>query len=189
MAVRFDSRIAHWPHSVRDESLEDRFARCDATAYESAYHLVGPRMYATSLRLLGDADAARECVQDVFLHLWRRRSAYSRERGSLEAFLVTCARNRALSGLRDAKRSTAAAQRLDREESYSVEEDPIERERVRRALAQLTEGQADVVQLAYYRGMTLTEVAAQLAIPIGTVKGRLASALRALRRTLVVETH
>jgi RNA polymerase sigma-70 factor, ECF subfamily len=172
---------------VPDESLEDRFARRDAMAYERAYHIFAPRMHATAVRLLRDSGAANECVQDVFLRLWQRRNAYASSRGGLEAFLVTCARNQALTKLRSEKRFAAAAQALDREESYTVEEDPIERQRVERALALLTEGQAAVIRLAYYRGMTLAEVAAQLAIPIGTVKGRLASALRALRRTLVVE--
>jgi RNA polymerase sigma-70 factor, ECF subfamily len=172
---------------VPDESLEDRFARRDAMAYETAYRFFGPRMYATTLRLLRDPGAADECVQDVFLRLWHRRNAYASARGSLEAFLVTCARNQALTKLRGEKRFATLSQTVDREESYTVEEDPIERERVQRAIAQLTEGQADVIQLAYFRGMTLAEVATHLAIPIGTVKGRLASALRALRRTLVVE--
>jgi RNA polymerase sigma-70 factor (ECF subfamily) len=173
---------------VPDESLEDRFARRDAMAYETAYHVFAPRMYATAMRLLRDPDTANECVHDVFLRLWDRRNAYASTRGSLEAFLVTCARNQALTKLRSAKRFVAASEALNREESYTVEEDPIERDRVARALGQLTNGQSDVVQLAYYRGLTLSEVAAELAIPIGTVKGRLAAALRALRRTLVVET-
>lgn len=157
-------------------------------AYDTAYNLYGPRMYATAVRLLRDPGAADECVQDVFLRLWHRRNAYASARGSLEAFLVTCARNQALTKLRSQKRFTVASQTLGREESYTFEEDPIERDRVQRAVAQLTEGQADVIQLAYFRGMTLAEVATHLAIPIGTVKGRLAAALRALRRTLVVET-
>jgi len=144
-------------------------------------------MRTAALRVLRDADAARECVQDVFLHLWRSGSAYSAQRGSLEAFLVVCARNRALTRVRGESRARETARRTDAPEDYTMEEDPIERERVQRALTRLTEGQADVVRLAYYRGMTLAEVAADLGIPIGTVKGRLSAALRALRRELTVE--
>jgi RNA polymerase sigma-70 factor, ECF subfamily len=172
---------------VRDASLEDSFAKRDASAYEAAYRAFGSRMNATALRVLRDRDAARECVQEVFLHLWRSGSAYSPARGSLEAFLVVCARNRALMRVRGESRRREAAARADAPGDYSMEEDPIERERVRRALARLTEGQADVVRLAYYRAMTLAEVAAELAIPLGTVKGRLSAALRALRRELVTE--
>jgi len=142
-------------------------------------------MHATAVRVLHDREAAQECVHDVFAHLWRRGSAYAPQRGSLEAFLVTCARNRALERLRDTSRGRAAIQKIEVREDYVLEEDPIERERIARAIAQLTEAQAAVVQLAYYRAMTLAEVAAQLQIPIGTVKARLSAALRALRRSLI----
>jgi RNA polymerase sigma-70 factor (ECF subfamily) len=184
MAVISDSRIAHWV-SVRDESLAELFARRDADAYESAYRTFGPRMRVTAMRLLRDAEAARECVHDVFLQLWRKENAYAVARGGLEAFLVTCARNRALERLRDATRGRAAIAKMEAPDSYVLEEDPIERERIARAVAQLTQAQAAVVQLAYYRAMTLREVASQLEVPLGTVKAHLSAALRALRRTLI----
>ena len=182
----FDSRIALSPPSVRDGSLEGGFARRDAVAYELAYGAFGARMQTTALRILRDPEAARECVQEVFERLWRRGGDYSTARGSLEAFLVTCVRNQALTVVRSGNRRAETVQKTELPGQYTLEEDPIERERVARALAQLTEGQGDVVRLAYYRGMTLTEVAAELAIPIGTVKGRLSAALRALRRSLVL---
>lgn len=170
------------------ESLGERFARREAAAYETAYESFGGRMQATAIRLLGDREAAQECVHDVFLHLWRRRTAYVPARGSLEAFLVSCTRNRALGSIRSGSRGREAAAKLDVEMQYDMQEDPIERERIARAVAQLTEGQVSVVQLAYYRGLTLAEVAAQLAIPLGTVKARLSAALRSLRQQLVVGT-
>jgi RNA polymerase sigma-70 factor (ECF subfamily) len=173
---------------VRDASLEDGFARRDAVAYEAAYRSFGARMHATAFRLLRDREGAHECVHDVFLHLWRHRSGYVRARGSLEAFLVTCVRNAALTQLRSGNRRLKMISKLETAEEYVMEEDPIERERIARALAQLSEGQADVVERAYYGGMTLSEVATELSIPIGTVKGRLSSALRALRRSLIPET-
>lgn len=172
---------------MRDPALEDRFARHDANAYDAAYRAFGARMQATALRLLRDREAARECVQDVFLHLWRHPAGYVSARGSLEAFLVTCARNAALTRLRSGSRQQKMIGSLDPSQGYLMEEDPIERDRIARALAQLTEGQASVVERAYYRGMTLAEVATELAIPIGTVKGRLSSALRSLRRSLIPE--
>lgn len=184
MAVISDSRTAHWA-SVPDESLAELFSRRDAGAYEAAYRSFGLRMRATAMRLLRDSDAANECVHDVFLHLWRKEGAYSPARGSLEAFLVTCARNRALERLRDTTRGRAALEKIEIREEYTLEEDPIERDRIRRAVEQLTEAQAAVVQLAYYRAMTLSEVATQLQIPVGTVKARLSAALRALRRSLI----
>jgi RNA polymerase sigma-70 factor (ECF subfamily) len=172
---------------VRDEQMERAFEHGDAAAYEAAYDRFAGRMYATAARLLADGESARECVQDVFAHVWHRATAYSAARGSLEAFLVTCVRNRALMQLRSSARLRESLKRLDPPGEYTLEDDPIERERIGRALAALTKDQADVVQLAYYRGLTLAEVATQLAIPLGTVKTRLSAALRALRRSLVPE--
>ena len=173
---------------MRDEPLENGFARCDAGAYEMAYRTFGARMYTAALRLLHDPEPASECVQDVFLHLWRRRASYHPSRGSLEAFLVACARNAALSRLRGSQRRREIAAKASPQPEYVLDDDPIERERIARAVSQLSEGQASVVQLAYYRGLTLSEVAEVLAIPLGTVKGRLSAALRALRRSLVTES-
>ena len=172
---------------MRDEPLERAFERHDAAAYETAYHRFGPRMYTSALRLLREPESARECVHDVFLHLWHRGTGYTAARGSLEAFLVVCARNRALMQLRSSARGRKSLERLDAPAQYVMEDDPIERQRIDRAIAQLTNDQADVVNLAYFRGFTLSEVAENLAIPIGTVKTRLSAALRNLRRSLIPE--
>lgn len=174
---------------MRDESLELRFQRRDAVAYDAAYRAFAPRMNAAALRLLRDPEAADECVHEVFLELWRRRTAYVCERGSLEAFLVACVRNRALMRLRDGKRRSAIEQRLHVVEKYEMQTDPIERARIAQALERLTDVQGDVVVRAYFRGMTLSEVAGELGVPIGTVKGRLAAALATLRRSLIAETN
>ena len=172
---------------MRDPSLEDAFARRSPAGYAGAYERYGRRMYATALHLLGDREVASECVHDVFLHLWRKPTGYVVERGSLEAFLVTCVRNRALMQLRQAGRGRAAVSKLDPPAGYELQDDPIERDRIARAIAQLSDPQADVIRLAYFRGLTLNEVASDLAIPVGTVKGRLSAALTALRRSLRVE--
>ncbi len=172
---------------MRDAALENAFARRDAGAYDAAYRAFGARMYATALRLVRERELARECVQDVFLHLWRHPAGYVAARGSLEAFLVTCARNAALAKVRSGSRQQKMLGALEPPQAYQLDDDPIERDRIARALAQLTPGQAEVVERAYYRGMTLGEVAAELSIPIGTVKGRLSAALRALRRSLIPE--
>jgi RNA polymerase sigma-70 factor, ECF subfamily len=173
--------------SVRDGFLEDAFARRDAAGYDAAYRIFGSRMYTTALRLLRDSAAARECVHDVLLHLWRRGNAYDTRRGSLEAFLVACTRNQALTQLRSATRRSNALTELDAPAEYAMEVDPIERERIAKALSELTHDQANVVRLAYYRGFTLAEIAEELNTPIGTIKSRLGSALRALRAALVPE--
>jgi RNA polymerase sigma-70 factor, ECF subfamily len=182
------SRIA-LSANVRDELLEHAFERRDAVAYEMAYRRFGPRLRTIALRLLQEPEASSECVQDVFLQLWQRGD-YSARRGALEAFLAVCVRNRALMQMRSSARARASLERLKVvPEAYVLEDDPIERVRIEGAISQLTNEQRDVVTLAYYRGLTLVEVAAELAIPLGTVKTRLAAALRALRRSLVESSH
>lgn len=169
---------------MRDEVLERAFERRDAAAYERAYQRFGPRLYTAALRVLANREPARECVHDVFLQLWRS-GGYSARRGGLEAFLVVCVRNRALMLVRSSARGSSALQKLETPSQYDLEDDVVERARIDRAVSELSGAQAEVVELAYYRGLTLAEVAAELAIPLGTVKTRLSAALRALRSTLV----
>ena len=170
--------------SVRDELLEHGFARGDAAAFDSAYRKFGGRLHTTALRLLRSDALAQECVHDVLLRLWKRGDAYSPQRGDLQAFLTACVRNDALARLRnDARRREIVS--ATREQTYELEEDPIERERIARAVNALTETQRHMVQLAYYKNMTHAEIAAELGEPLGTIKSRIAAALRALRRTLV----
>jgi RNA polymerase sigma-70 factor, ECF subfamily len=172
---------------MRDATLERAFAERQSWAYEAAYRRFGARMYTSALRVLHDSGGAQDCVHEVMLHLWKRGDAYTTTRGALEAFLVVCTRNSALQRLRTAQRQSQLAQRSANDDVVDdVVHDPIEHERVTRAIAALTPIQAQTIELAYYGGMTHSEIAQKLGEPVGTVKSRLASALRALRRTLVV---
>lgn len=171
-----------------DAELGRAFARRQSWAYETAYRRFGARMYTAALHVLRDPGAAQDCVHEVMLHLWRRGDAFDERRGSLEAFLVVCTRNRALGRQRrlNAHPDVALTAAGD-VASLPDETDPIERERIARALAALTPLQAKAIDLAYYRGLTHVEIAAMLDEPLGTVKSRLSAALRALRRALDVE--
>ncbi len=172
---------------MRDAALERAFAERQSWAYEAAYRRFGARMYTSALRVLHDRSSAQDCVHEVMLHLWKRGDAYHTARGGLEAFLVVCARNSALQRLRSAQRQLRVAEQTASDDAADeIVDDPIERERITRAIADLTPVQAQTIELAYYRGMTHAEIAQNLGEPVGTVKSRLASALRALRRSLVV---
>lgn len=174
---------------MRDELLERAFAQRDPWAYESAYRRMGSRLFATARRTVRDDAAAADCVHDVFLRLWKNGSSYTVERGSLEAFLVTCVRNEALARVRnEARRSVLRAQLLP-DDAYTQEEDPIERERIARAVASLNPEQAKSIELAYFRGMTFAEIASDLGEPLGTIKSRISTALRKLRMSLDEGVH
>jgi RNA polymerase sigma-70 factor (ECF subfamily) len=171
---------------MRDSALERAFAERQSWAYEAAYRRFGARMYTTALRVLSDRGAAQDCVHEVMLHLWKRGDAYQVERGVLEAFLVTCSRNRALERVRSAGRQSDAMRRAGTpEEREDVMPDPIERERIARAIDALPAAQAQTIRFAYFKGMTLTEIANALGEPVGTIKSRLSVALRTLRGSLV----
>ena len=186
MPATLGSRTSH-SRNVRDEALENAFSRREASAYETAYRRFGERLYATALRVLRNRQGAQDCVQDVLLRLWQRGSTYSPDRGSLEAFLVVCVRNDALTRLRDVSRQTALQHKLQPEESYLEETDPIESRRIARAVGALTPLQRQTIEYAYFRAMTLAETAAAMGKPLGTVKSHLAAALGALRTALKVE--
>jgi RNA polymerase sigma-70 factor, ECF subfamily len=172
---------------MRDAALEGAFAERQSWAYEAAYRRFGARMYASALRVLRDRGAAQDCVHEVMLHLWKRGDAYHTARGALEAFLVVCARNSALQRARSLQRQAQLAQHVASDDVVDeIVRDPIEHDRITRAIAALTPVQAQTIELAYYRGMTHSEIARGLGEPVGTVKSRIASALRALRRSLVV---
>ncbi len=170
--------------SVRDEPLERAFERSDATAYDAVYRRYSPRLYATALRVLRDPATAQDCMHDVLLRLWKRGDSYSCARGSLEAFLVTCVRNEALARVRRNAREDRLQRALPHDEEYRMDDDPIERARVARAIAQLTPLQAQMVEYAYFRALTLAEIARELNKPLGTVKSHISAALRALRAAL-----
>jgi RNA polymerase sigma-70 factor, ECF subfamily len=170
------------------DSLERAFARRQSWAYEAAYRRFSARMYTAALRILADAGDAQDCVHEVMLHLWKRGDAYSPERGSLEAFLVVCARNQAL--VRKRRGAKVRSVELTPANDVAVEQpesDPLERDRIARAVAALTPIQSKAIDLAYRRGLTHVEIAATLGEPLGTVKSRLSGALRALRRSLLIE--
>ncbi len=171
---------------MRDPALERAFSERQSWAYEAAYRRFGARMYTAALRVLTDRGSAQDCVHEVMLHLWKRGDAYQTERGALEAFLVTCSRNRALERVRRAGRQSDAMRRAATpEESEEPMPDPIERERIARAIDALPPVQAQTIQFAYYRGMTHGEIASALGEPVGTIKSRLSAALRTLRGSLV----
>jgi RNA polymerase sigma-70 factor (ECF subfamily) len=190
MLVSHESEISRSVNE-RNELLERAFAQREAWAYEAAYLQFGSRLYSCAIRVLRNTEIAQECVHDVMFRLWRRGDAYTPKRGALEAFLVTCVRNDALARVRDGKRRREIDRRIEVEFAAAgeptVDDDPIERAHLRTLVESLAPAQTRAIDMAYYRGMTHVEIAAELEEPVGTIKSRLSSALRALRLALAKE--
>ncbi|HET6202489.1 MAG TPA: sigma-70 family RNA polymerase sigma factor [Planctomycetota bacterium] len=181
------------PVSTRDpdEALVRAIAAGEESALASAYDRYGALVYALARRFLRDASAAEEIVQDVFLELWRRARLFDPRHGTLPAFLVTLARSRAIDRLRSRRPLPAGRETSDPERSVDEGLPPLEfasledaRAEVLRALGTLPSEERHVVELAYFEGLSQSEIAERTGAPLGTVKGRARNALRRLREAL-----
>jgi RNA polymerase sigma-70 factor (ECF subfamily) len=173
----------------RDEdALAADFAARRPAALGRAYERNAALLVSVAARVLGERAAAEDCVHDALLRVWQARDSYRPERGSLRAFLATCVRNEALSRLRSSTRRAEREQRAALLEPAPVGAfepvDPIEAARVRAALERLPADQRDVLERAYFAGLSQTEIAERTGLPLGTVKSRAALALRKLRAAL-----
>jgi RNA polymerase sigma-70 factor (ECF subfamily) len=151
-----------------------------AEIYRSMVHEVR----ALCARILGDLEA-EETTQEVFLEVWRRAGAYDPSRGSVRGWVLSIARSRAIDRRRRRRwhETDGAAERV----AVVADADPIgprERDRVRAALMALPDTQREVLMLAYFGGLTHTQIAAATGAPVGTVKTRLRAGVRALRAVL-----
>lgn len=162
--------------------LMGRLAAGDAAALAEFYDRYAGLVNALALRILRDGADAEDVVQEVFLQAWRQAERFDVGRGSPEAWLCTMARSRALDRLR--KR---VSRREDSDEAAPVSTAAPRNEvalAVRKALASLTDDQRRALELAYYEGLTQSEIAARLEEPLGTVKTRMRTAMIRMREVL-----
>jgi RNA polymerase sigma-70 factor (ECF subfamily) len=175
-----------------DWALIQRLVARDETALASLYDRYSGLLCAVVTRILRDASAAEEVLQDVFYQLWRNAAQFDPSRGSLPGWLLVTARNRAISRLRrhnpgDAGGESETAHLNNIALPYSLESAAEQQQlldRVRGAMSSLPPPQREAVGLAYFEGMTHSEIVAHTGEALGTVKTRLRSALETLRQAL-----
>ncbi|HSI97122.1 MAG TPA: sigma-70 family RNA polymerase sigma factor [Gaiellaceae bacterium] len=172
-----------------DSELIARVATGDPGAFEELYRRYARAVLGLALRRLGDRERAEDATQEVFVSIWRSARTYDPFRGAGAPWLYAVARNAITDGFRRAPEPTAELQ-----EGPGTAPDPAEeaeREwtawRVHRALEVLPPHERPVIELAYWRGLSQSEVAETLAIPLGTVKTRTRSALARLAHALEEE--
>lgn len=169
----------------------ERVVRRDEEALAELYDRFAGTLNALAGRILQDDGAAEEVVQEVFLHAWNRASSYDAGRSSVSTWLVLLTRSRAIDRLRS-RQVVARTHDQVRQDAPTHEsaagvrrvQELDRRRRIRGELARLPAEQRQVLELAYYGGMTQSEIAATTGIPLGTVKTRTLLALRKLRAAL-----
>lgn len=175
-----------------ERGLVNRLLERDEDALRTVIDGFGPVVYAMARRVVADGSLAEEVAQDTFLALWRRPGAFDPDRGSLQAFLLGVARNKAIDLVRREQSSRRKRDSVIAEaEATSSEAAPDEalagieeKEGVRVALTKLSPVQREAIVLAYFGGRTYREVATELGIPEGTAKTRLRDGLIRLRELL-----
>lgn len=165
----------------------------DTRAFEAIYDRYSAPLLRHAQRITGNRRAAEEATQDAFLSLWRRAAAFDPDRGTLRSWLFAMVHHRCVDCLRREARHTSNVQ-IDEAPSASLEapertEDLVasreEAHRARQVVLTLPAEQRTVIELAYFGGLSQTEVAAKVGIPLGTVKGRQRLGLTKLHRALV----
>lgn len=170
-------------HELTDSELLLRVGHGDGGAFETLYRRYSRPVFGLALRRLGDRTRAEEAVQETFTSVWRSARTYKPERGPGAPWLYAVARNAIVDGARSRVDPVAA----DPRDEASGDAGPLERAeqswttwRVHRALEELPETERVVVELAYWNGLSQSEIAERLQIPLGTVKTRTRSGLHRL---------
>jgi RNA polymerase sigma-70 factor, ECF subfamily len=180
-APAIDNRVSDW-------SLLERVVRRDESALVALYDRYSGLVYAESIRILRDAGAAEEVLQDLFFQIWRTAAKFDPQRGSLPGWLLVAARNRCISRLR--RRASRENDELTETSVVlpcTLESTAAQNEllgRVKSALTSLPNGQREAIELAYFEGMSHSEIAGRTGAPLGTVKTWIRTAVDALKREL-----
>jgi RNA polymerase sigma factor (sigma-70 family) len=174
---------------LSDEALPALVARGDEAARAELDHRFGRVAYGLALRIVRDSTLAEDAVQDAFLAAWRTAVSFDPGRGKTSTWLLTLVHRRAVDVVRREERRRADPLDSDPTSgSESTDETAAVREQrraVQSALSQLPPDQRQALELAYYGGLSQSELAERLGVPVGTVKSRMFAALAKLRDLLV----
>ena len=167
-----------------DTALVSAIRAGDQAAMAALYDRYSSIVYSVALRVLGDTGAAEDLVQDIFMQLWRNPGSYDSSRGSLGAWLAVISRNRAIDGLRRRRPESDVEDVIVSVTPDLASEADRARaaEKVRGLLRGMPVAQRAALEMAYFEGMTHTEIAAKTGEPLGTIKTRIRAGLTALRK-------
>lgn len=181
-----------------DEELMERLHFRDLQAFRALYQRYGNLVYSASLRVVRDTQIAEDMVQEIFLRIWRKPDAYVAQRGRFVTWLTSVTRNRAVDEVRSRSRryrhETASPEEQEREFAAPDSNDPAltaelsdQRRLILAAMSGIPSEQREVIELAYFGGLTQQEIAERLSQPLGTVKTRIRLGMQKLRSALTPE--
>ncbi len=175
--------------TVRDQELIRQLREQPTQGMAALYDAFGRLVFSVALRVVEDYGAAEEITQDVFLRCWHHIDQYKPQYGSLATWLASIARNRAVDELRSRRGREARREVSDEFLGLLSTEPPVDelmlRDEMQAALANLPPAQREVIELAYWSGLTRREIAEQLGLPLGTVHTRLRLAMDRLRQLVL----
>ncbi len=155
-------------------------------AMAELYDRYSPLVYSVALRVLADTGAAEDVLQEIFMQLWRNPASFDASRGRLGPWLAVIARHRAIDSLRKRRPETDMDDvviSVDAELDTAAERTRVV-EKVRATMNSMPAGQRNALEMAFFEGMTHSEIAAKTGEPLGTVKTRIRTALVSLRKAL-----
>lgn len=184
-------------HFRSDDEIEliKRIKAKDDKALEELYDLYNRLLFGMIISIVKSREEAEDILQEVFVKIWEKAYTFNEERGNAYSWIVTLTRNKAIDRIRSKgyKTQQKASQDVDAPE-FTLEGDkydPLETtifsdraELVRKALGEIPQSQSEVLKIAYYRGMTQTEISDHLDIPLGTVKTRMRQGMLKLKDIL-----
>ncbi len=175
-----------------DRAWMDRLAAGDLGALENLYDQYGAMAFSIAYRITGDRSAADDVVQDAFLGAWRNAERYVDARGSVRTWLLSIVHHRAIDSIRRRRPTVELPDAeailpdtLTLPDTWADVELRLDRAAVEVALGTISTVQREAIELAYFGGLTQTEIAERTGVPLGTVKGRLRLGLQGLRTALL----
>jgi RNA polymerase sigma-70 factor (ECF subfamily) len=179
--------------SVTSDTVEliGRMVRGDRSGLEGLYERYAQLLFNLVVRIVRNGPDAEEVMQEVFLQAWRSAAHYNPSRGRPEAWLIMMARSRAIDAARAARRKPDRPEVEPSPDIAAAAPDVAGAVEARAlattALGELTPAQREVLELAFYEGLSQTEIAARTGAPLGTVKTRTRTALERLRQTFAMK--
>jgi RNA polymerase sigma-70 factor (ECF subfamily) len=175
-----------------DRATMERLASGDLGALDRLYERYGAMAFSIAYRITGDRTAAEDVVQEAFLGAWRNAARYLDARGSVRTWLLAIVHHRAIDAIRRRRPTTELPEpesslpaALTLPDTWAEVSERLDRDAVLAALSSISEVQREAIELAYFGGLTQTEIAERTGVPLGTVKGRMRLGLQGLRAAML----